>query len=137
LSSLQAVRATAPDARKFADELLERIEQMKKQKDVATTDLRELAQLCDEYAEAFGGVLKRLHAELVAARQCANGRGPSALLLWSGLERCATRNFEGTVLRSLRGSPRIAQQPSFVEQIERWLPTLNAPNPPSSPPPPA
>ena len=122
-------------ARERASQLQKEID-MRNREDVATTDLRQLARLCDEHAEAFGGVLKKLHAELVAARQRNNGRGPSALLLWSSLERCATRNFDGTVLRSLRGSPRIARQPTFAEQIERWMSMLGAPpNSPSSTPP--
>jgi hypothetical protein len=131
-------RSVARASRKFADELLERIEQMKKQS-VETTDLRELAQLCDQYAEAFSDVLRRLHSEIALARQRNGGRGPSGLLTWSALERCATSRFNGTVLRSLRGSPRVAGQRTFAQQIECWLPSLTAPpNPPSplTPPPP-
>jgi hypothetical protein len=131
-------RTVARASRKFADELLERIEHMKKQTN-ETTDLRELAQLCDKYADAFSDVLRRLHSEIALARQRNGGRGPSGLLVWSALERCATSRFDGTVLRSLRGSARVPGQRSFAQQIECWLPSLTAPpNPPSplTPPPP-
>jgi hypothetical protein len=133
-------RTVARASRKFADELLERIEEMKKQ-NVAATDLRELAQLCDQYAEAFSDALRRLHSEIAACRQRNGGRGPSGLLVWSALERCATSRFNGTVLRSLRGSARVPGQRTFAAQIECWMPSLTAPpNPPSpltpSPPPP-
>jgi hypothetical protein len=113
---------------------------MKKQTN-ETTDLLQLAQACERYAEAFSDALKKLHNELVAARQRNAGRGPTALVLWSALERCATSRFDGTVLRSLRGSARIAGQRTFAGQVEQWLPSLTAPPPQSSvptpPPPPA
>jgi hypothetical protein len=80
----------------------------------------------------LGETLRRLHAELNLARQRA-GRGPSGIMLWSALERCATRYFEGTVLRSLRGSPRLARQLTFAAQIGLWAPSLNTPAT-SSPP---
>jgi hypothetical protein len=110
---------------------------MKKQTN-ETTDLRELAQLCDRYAEAFSDVLRRLHSEIALARQRNGGRGPSGLVVWSALERAATACFGGTVLRSLRGSARVAGQRTFAAQIECWMPSLSAPPnpPPSSPPPP-
>ena len=115
-------------ARERASQLQKEID-MRNREDISTTDLRELAAMCDEYAVAFGGVLKKLHAELIATRQRNNGRGPSGLLLWSALERCSCQYFEGTVLRSMRGRPRIAGQPTFERQIEMWLPMLNAPPP--------
>jgi hypothetical protein len=66
------------------------------------------------------------------------------MALWNGLERASCQYFTGTPLRSLRGSPRIANQPSFEQQILMWTPMLSAPpnSPPSSsaltpPPPPA
>ena len=97
--------------------------------DVATTGLLELARLCDQQGRAFGTTLKKLHEGIVAARQCANGRGPSGILVWSALERASCQYFSGTPLRSLRSAPRIAGQPSFERQIEMWLPMLNAPPP--------
>jgi hypothetical protein len=110
----------------------ERVALMEKEKDAAMNNLRELARQCDEHAEAFSGALKKLHAEIVAARQRNNGRGPSAILVWNALERCATSRFDGTVLRSLRGSPRVAGQRTFTGQVEQWLPMLTAPQPPPS-----
>jgi hypothetical protein len=109
--------------------LSERVEQMQKEQDAAADNLRELARQCDEHADAFSGALKKLHNELVAARQRNSGRGPSGLVLWSALERCATSRFDGTVLRSLRGSPRMAGQRTFAGQVEMWLPMLTAPPP--------
>ena len=112
--------------------LSERVALMEKEKDAAMDNLRKLAP-CDRHAEAFSTALKKLHAELVAARQRNNGRGPSAILVWNALERCATSRFDGTVLRSLRGSPRMAGQRTFAGQVETWLPMLSAPPPsPSS-----
>jgi hypothetical protein len=114
--------------------------QPQKEKDAAT-DLRELAALCDEYAEKFSDALRRLHSEIAACRQHNGGRGPSGMLVWSALERCATSRFNGTVLRSLRGSPRVAGQRTFAGQLECWIPSLTAPPPSPSmlapPPPPA
>jgi hypothetical protein len=115
---------------------------MRKREDASAksvqADIFELAALCDRHAAEFGNTLRRLHAEIVAVRQRNGGRGPSGLMVWSGLARCATRYFEGTVLRSLRGSSRLPQQPTFAQQVERWLSMLNASNPPppSSPSPP-
>jgi hypothetical protein len=113
----------------------------KEQQDMAADNLRGLAKLCDEHAAAFSDALKKLHAEIVAARQRNGGKGPSGLVTWSALERCATARFSGTVLRSLRGSARVAGQRTFAGQIEQWLPSLTTPPPRSSvltpPPPPA
>jgi hypothetical protein len=131
VAKYQLARAT--EQRERAEARLRALERQKEESemrnpdDMGTTDLRELARRCDESAEAFGGVLRKLHAELVTARQRANGRGPSGLLLWSALERCSCQYFEGTVLRSMRGRPRIAGQPTFERQIEMWLPALTTP----------
>jgi hypothetical protein len=105
--------------------------------------LRKLAALCDQHAQAFGDVLRKLHVEIAAARQRNDGRGPPAILVWSQMERCATRYFEGTILRSLRSSPRLPQQLTFAQQVERWMtmlapppvPPLHAGSPSSSPSP--
>jgi hypothetical protein len=129
----------ARKARQLADELKVREDVMRKQEEqrIEGRDVRELAALCDKLGAEFGAVLRQLHVELTALRQRNGGRGPSALMCWSALERCAMRNFEGTVLRSLRSSPRLAVQLSFVAQIEKWLPSLGTPAPSPSPSPPA
>jgi hypothetical protein len=95
--------------------------------DMATTDLLELARLCDQHGKAFGDALQKLHGGIVAARQRNGGRGPTGLMLWSALERCSTQYWEGTPLRSLRGRPRIPGQASFERQVGMWLPTLTLP----------
>ena len=82
-----------------------------------------MARLCDQHAKAFGDSLRRLHEQIVAARQ-RNGRGPSGILIWSALERASCQYFAGTPLRSLRSTPRITGQPTFERQIEQWLPQL-------------
>jgi hypothetical protein len=102
-----------------------------KHKDATTADLAELARQCDQHAKAFGDALRKLHEGIVAARQRANGRGPTGIMTWSALERCSTAYWQGTPLRSLRSSSRIAGQPTFERQITMWLPTLR---PLSSPP---
>jgi hypothetical protein len=104
-----------------------------KQKDPTTADLVELARQCDRYAKAFGDSLRRLHEGVVEARRRNGGRGVSALVCWSALERASCQYFVSTPLRSVRSSPRIAGQPSFERQVEMWLPMLNAPPPNSSP----
>jgi hypothetical protein len=104
-----------------------------KQNDPTTADLVELARQCDRHAKAFGDSLRRLHEGVVEARRRNGGRGISALVCWSALERASCQYFVSTPLRSLRSSPRIAGQPSFERQIEMWLPMLNAPPPNSSP----
>jgi hypothetical protein len=121
-----------------------RIKQVKKQqqqKDATATDLRELARQCDQHFKAAGDSLRQLHDAIVQLRMRHGGRGVSPMALWNGLERASCQYFTGTPLRSLRGSPRIANQPSFERQIEMWLPSLAAPPLPPSvltpPPPPA
>jgi hypothetical protein len=125
-------------ARHRAAKPRERIGLMKKNQGavIEGVDIRELAALCDEYALALGDALQRLHGGIVAARQHANGRGPTAMLVHAGLERCTRLYLGNTVMRGLPGSPRLPRQQSFQQTIEKWLPSLSTSATPPSPLPP-
>jgi hypothetical protein len=126
-------------ARHRAAELRERIGLMQKNQgaDIEGVDIRELAARCDKHALALGDALRRLHGGIVAARQHANGRGPTAMLVHAGLERCTRLYLGNTVMRGLPGSPRLPGQQSFLQTIEKWLPSLGtsatSPSPPTPP----
>jgi hypothetical protein len=97
--------------------------------------LRELARKCDRHAAALGVAVHALHTKLTEPRMRV-GRGPSALTVTSSLERCTRLYLGNSVMRGLPGSPRLPMQSGFSDTVERWLPSLRAPNPPSAPPPP-
>jgi hypothetical protein len=100
-------------------------------------EIRAHATGCDEHAAVLAHHIRALHQKIVELRQRHGGRGPAAAVVVSALERCAARYFNGTVLRSLRGSPRPAQG-GFKDQIALWEFMLQAPPrvPPSPAPPP-
>ena len=82
VEQLQAVRdshyrSVARASRKFADELLERIEEMKRQ-NVATTDLRELPALVASYPIPPRGRLGSVSYALCLVCLCQKLRRPSS-----------------------------------------------------------
>jgi hypothetical protein len=109
-------------------------------KDCAVTDpdamaLREIqahAKACDEHAAGLAKHVKALHQAITAQRMKHRGRGPSAALVASALERAFARHATGTVLRSMRGPAPFPNNTGFESQIRLWEPMLK-PVPASSP----
>jgi hypothetical protein len=99
-------------------------------------ELRTLAAACDTHARGLGTSIKELHSKLTAHRMNSGGRGPSAMMIVSTLERCSAAYFAGTAIRSTRGP--LAAQRTFAQMVEAWMPMLMPPkSPPPSPPPPS
>jgi hypothetical protein len=105
--------------------------------DVLTVrEIKEHARLCDEHAAALAVNIKALHQKITALRMKHGGRGPSAGIVASALERAFARHTTGTILRSTRGPAPLPHHTSFLAQVSIWEPMLSAPIPTPPPPPP-
>jgi hypothetical protein len=103
---------------------------------LAFREIKEHAEACDRHAAGLAKHVKALHQKITAQRMAHNGRGPSAGLVTSALERAFARHVVGTPLRSLRGPAPLPQHTGFASQIAIWEGMLMPPTPAPPPPPP-
>ena len=103
---------------------------------LAFRDIKEHARLCDEHAAGLARHVKALHQAITAQRMKHNGRGPSAGIVTSALERAFARHVVGTPLRSLRGPAPLPHHTGFASQIAIWEGMLVPSSTPAPPPPP-
>jgi hypothetical protein len=91
---------------------------------IALREIKEHARLCDEHAAGLAKHIKLLHQSITAQRMRHGGRGPSAGIVASALERAFARHATGTMLRSVRGPAPLPSQTGFESQIAVWEPML-------------
>jgi hypothetical protein len=104
---------------------------------LAFREIQEHAEACDKHAAALAKHVKALHQAITAQRMAHGGRGPSAGIVTSALERAFARHVVGTPLRSLRGPAPLPHHTGFASQIAIWegmlMPPTHAPPPPPPP----